>query len=157
MPNNKPLEQWQKEDAERLKSLWLEHQRTFKPKLPQTKAAAEIGMTQGAFSQYINGKIPLNLDALFNFVHLLGCRLSQISPTLSEKVYRWIDEAERKSLIAIEEYLSTDDLQSLTTTELRAIEAMVKHLLSGKKGTPTPGREGFRPRLVLSEKSKGRA
>lgn len=39
-----------------------------------------MDMTQGAVSQYLNGKIPLGTDATISFAHLFGCHPSDIRP-----------------------------------------------------------------------------
>lgn len=42
--------------------------------LTQESAASEMGFkTQGAVNQYLNGKIPLNTDAVLKFAMLLRC------------------------------------------------------------------------------------
>lgn len=148
MPNNKPLTKTQLDDAARLRALWdAFHKRTG---MTQKEAGAGFDppATAGALNQMMAGRTALNLNRLFDFVHLFRCRLSDISPTLSRKVYRWVDEAENFSYIAIEECINADDLARLSALDVRAIEAMIKHLLSVKMENPAPGRRTFRPRLV---------
>jgi len=142
----KPLEDWQREDAARLKALWEAYQ--ARTGLKQEDVLHHFSFSQGAFSQYINGTIKLNIEAMLDFAHVLDCRLCEISPTLSAPLYRWVSDAEQRSLILVEECLNVADIKLLSVTELRAVEAMIKQLISGKKENPTPGNRHFRPRLV---------
>lgn len=80
------LQPWQVEDAKRLKSIFST-QKTVR-KFTETSFAEDYfdGVTQGAINQYLNGRTPLNLDALLKFSIGLGCLASEISPTLAEKL-----------------------------------------------------------------------
>lgn len=82
--SNPPLERWQKDDATRLKAAWV----AFKDAndINQEEAASRLGITQSAFSQYINGRIPLNVDKLMSFANLLGVETHDISPTLAQRI-----------------------------------------------------------------------
>lgn len=78
----KELEDWQIEDAERLKKLFEAH---------ATKSQQAFGLdseigTQGMVWQYLNARRALNLDALFKFAQGLGVEAKIISPTLWKKV-----------------------------------------------------------------------
>lgn len=47
--------------------------------LTQENAAEQMGFkTQGAVNQYLNGKIPLNTDAVLKFAMLLGVKAGEI-------------------------------------------------------------------------------
>ncbi len=76
------LEQWQLEDAARLKELFKE-----KSRLNQTEFGAryEIG-NQGYVWQLMNGRRPLNIDTARKFADGLGCSIDEISPTLAGRV-----------------------------------------------------------------------
>jgi len=69
------------QDAARLKRLWNE-------KKPGTQAAFgedyEIG-NQAAVWQYLNGRIPLNVDAAQKFARGLKVDIADFSPTLAKK------------------------------------------------------------------------
>jgi len=80
----KPLENWQKEDADRLLACW----KTKKTKISQLRAASEwgIGDTQGIVWQYLHGAIPLNLPVLIKFASGLGRHPAEISPTLAKQL-----------------------------------------------------------------------
>lgn len=79
---DKDLEDWQIEDAARLKRL-------FEEKADKSQQAFglehEIG-TQGMVWQYLNARRALNLDALLKFAAGLKAPVEQISPTLSKKI-----------------------------------------------------------------------
>ena len=71
-------------DAERLKRLWNVR---FEGKITQEEVAHRCGWkTQGAFSQYLHGKIPLGLSALLKICKALGVSPSEISPRLAAEV-----------------------------------------------------------------------
>jgi hypothetical protein len=84
----KPLDQHQKDDARRLRSLWDK----LHGEVSQAAFAADngIGQTQGSVEQYLNGRIPLNLSVAIKFASGLRCRVADFSPTMGkelEKVY----------------------------------------------------------------------
>lgn len=82
----KPLSPQQLDDAARLKTAFLEAQRS-RPDLSQEQLAYECGWkTQGAASQYLNGKIPLNLRALVRFAKVIGVKPESISPSLAAEL-----------------------------------------------------------------------
>lgn len=67
-------------DTQRLKQLWKNNA----PKLGLTQEAAskEFGYAnQSAISQYLNGRIPLNMQAASRFANLLKVPLGAISPS----------------------------------------------------------------------------
>lgn len=82
----KPLSKEQLEDADRLKKA---HQlaKRQNPSLSQAQLAFDCGWnTQGAVSQYMTGKIPLNIEALVKLSRALGVKPEQISPKLSAEL-----------------------------------------------------------------------
>jgi hypothetical protein len=90
----KQLEQWQIEDAVRLKSIFV-----ARAGMSQADFAVEsgIGTTQRSVEQYVNGRIPLNLLVLSKFSSTLCVRPEQISPRLAEYLnYRPSEIGERK-------------------------------------------------------------
>jgi transcriptional regulator with XRE-family HTH domain len=81
----KPLELWQKQDAERLRALYDDR---VSPSMTQIAFAAEsgLGKTQGLVSHYLNGVTPLNLSAVIKFAKCLRCTVDEISPTLAAEL-----------------------------------------------------------------------
>ena len=78
----KPLEDWQKQDAARLKELYEQ----AGPKT-QERFGARFGIgSQALVWQYLNGYIPLNLKAALKFAHGLNCDIGDFSPTLAAEL-----------------------------------------------------------------------
>ncbi len=69
----------------RLKEAWL--QRAYDRGLTQTKMAEELGITQGAVSQYLNGRIPMNYRTLKAFTTALGIDDTDIRKDLVEQQF----------------------------------------------------------------------
>lgn len=82
----KPLTDEQKRDAARLFGYfkaWQSARRELGLTWQQGEVAEELfGFGQSALSQYINGKIPLNAEALGKFAAVLGVRADNISPSI---------------------------------------------------------------------------
>ena len=77
----RPLSEEHQQDAIRLKDIW--EQRKEKLLLSQAKAASMMGFkSQGAISQYINGRVPLGVEAALKFCKVLQCNLYEISPRM---------------------------------------------------------------------------
>lgn len=77
------LEDWQQEDARRLRNLFAAHT----PKLSQGEFGARYSIgTQGMVWQYLHGHRPLNASALGKFAHGLGVAPQDISPTLTREI-----------------------------------------------------------------------
>ncbi len=84
-----PLTPEQLEDAARLKKLflsWQQQQKEADSPVSQAAAAEQLGFNQSALSQYLNGKIPLNVAAATKFAELLGQQISDFSPRLHEQL-----------------------------------------------------------------------
>ena len=76
----KALTSEQLADAQRLKALW---ESRFKGVLTQQEAALRCGWSQGAFHQYLTGRIAINLQALLKISKALGVEPGEISPRLA--------------------------------------------------------------------------
>ena len=119
------LENWQKEDAERLMHIWKKFQ--AKEDVNQEEVADSLGwLNQSAFSQYINGVIKLNLKAVISFARYFGVEPKEISPTYADMIavsyergFEYLDAPVRHTILkGIAEdynagYLSGDDLVAL--------------------------------------------
>lgn len=71
--------------AAKLKAVWSERAR---PRgITQEKMADELGITQGAVSQYLNGKIPMNYRTLKTFSAALGIEDTDIRSDLPEQQF----------------------------------------------------------------------
>lgn len=81
-----PLTTEQLEDAARLKQLFLAWQsRRKEAGLPSSQEAVSelLGFNQSSMSQYLNGKIPLNVGAATKFAAVLECSIGDFSPALA--------------------------------------------------------------------------
>lgn len=127
----KPLEEWQLEDARRLKALFERFK--ARTKMSQATFAVTYGIgdqTQGIVWQYLNGRIPLQLEAAVRFAHGLGCSVGDFSPTL---------EAKRQELapvggdVVVPEGLPTHVAQELLTYSAQLSPAQRAELLKNVK------------------------
>lgn len=83
-----------KAEAARLKSIYQDRKKA-NPDLSQEKLAEECGWSgQSVVSQYMNGKIPLNMSALLKFSRALGFSPFDVSARLSDGFFI-LDEAHR--------------------------------------------------------------
>ena len=73
-----------KDAARRLRAIWESKKQELK--LTQVTVAEEIGTSQSAISQYLNGTIALNTDAIIVFAKLLQCEPKDICPVLGSKL-----------------------------------------------------------------------
>jgi transcriptional regulator with XRE-family HTH domain len=74
-------------DAKRLKKLWQEKKDPLL--LNQVKAAKALGYnSQGAVSQYLNGKVAMNFETVAKFAKLLKVNIDDISPQHSKLVVK---------------------------------------------------------------------
>lgn len=83
--NNKALSQDETQDAKRLRQIW--NAKKDEMHLSQVKAAEILGYnSQGAISQYLNGRVAMNLATVAKFAHLLKVRVEDISPRYAKMV-----------------------------------------------------------------------
>lgn len=92
-PTRTPLADWQLEDAGRLREIYKKRVKESKDRgdnkvLNQTEVGERCGWNspQSAFSQYANGKVALNLDALIRLSKALDFQPAEVSPTLASGV-----------------------------------------------------------------------
>jgi len=78
-----PLTEEQLADAERLKAVFIREKKSHKNLTQESLAEACGWKTQGTVSQYMNGKIPLNLPALCKFSEAMEVDPAEISPSLA--------------------------------------------------------------------------
>lgn len=91
----KPLNHEQEGDAARLRGAWEAFKRS-NPKATQEWLADQCGWkTQAAASQYLLGKIPLNLRALMKFAAVLNVAPERISPSLMSEVSASVPRSEK--------------------------------------------------------------
>jgi DNA-binding XRE family transcriptional regulator len=91
MVNRRDLTQSELEDTTRLRKIWDEKKDSLS--LSQQDVADAFGIAnQTAISQYLNGKIPLNLEAAIKFAKILEVSIKQISPRHAQWVYSASDK-----------------------------------------------------------------
>ena len=81
----KPLSPEQTSDSVRLKAIFESKKRELG--ITQDSLTAACGWeSQGTVSQYMNGKIPLNLKSALKFARALRCSVSDFSPRLAHEL-----------------------------------------------------------------------
>ena len=86
-----PLADWQVEDSQRLKAIYIRKRGELG--LRQDRIAAELGenVTQGAVSHFMNGRTALSLRAAVVFAKVLQVPVSEFSPRLAEQLEKMRD------------------------------------------------------------------
>jgi transcriptional regulator with XRE-family HTH domain len=86
----KPLTTEQKDDANRLKAIfqsWQSRMAASGKSYSQDEAAETLlGIGQSGLSQYLNGKIPLNITAAVALASGLGVKVAEFSPALAREI-----------------------------------------------------------------------
>jgi transcriptional regulator with XRE-family HTH domain len=83
---SKKLTNEQMQDASRLKKIFEDRKAIDKSMTQESLAAACGWKTQSAVQQYVNGMVPLNLDALIKFSQALDVLVTDISPSLGSRI-----------------------------------------------------------------------
>lgn len=83
-PKRRPLTPEEQATAARVKAAFYAAQ-LVDPTLTQERIAAEWGVTQGAVSHYIQGRVPIPLDRLLDFALTLGVPLASLSAEVVAK------------------------------------------------------------------------
>lgn len=86
--------------TERLKKLW--HAKKHELDLTQVKLARLLEMSQPTVSQYLNGVIPLNTDAVLQFAQVLQVDPAEIDPDIK---LRWLTTVKLKVLNVHDTYI----------------------------------------------------
>jgi transcriptional regulator with XRE-family HTH domain len=107
------LEQWQIEDAHRLKRLYVVHC----PKgMSQELFGERFGIgNQAAVWQYLNAKRPLNIKAAAAFARGLGLAIADISPKLAAQLDAMNANPRLRELLEECADLSEDQIKALKT------------------------------------------
>ncbi|MEE4688803.1 hypothetical protein V2K77_01810 [Pseudomonas alliivorans] len=82
------LEDWEKAECAALKAA-IEARNRSRPKnerITQEQAGAALGMNQGSFSNYLNGRLALNLEFAVKVANLFEIPISAFSPRLSNAI-----------------------------------------------------------------------
>lgn len=92
-----PLTPEQRADAARLKHLfaaWQKGRREAGQPSSQEALSDLLGFNQSALSQYLNGRIPLNVAAASKFASLIECSVADFSPTLASEIGKYVTATE---------------------------------------------------------------
>jgi len=132
-----PLTQEQLGDAARLKHLFAAWQKAQRESgLPSSQEAISdlLGFTQSALSQYLNGRIPLNVEAASKFASLLQTQINTFSPTLAEQLDQLGDSADLPSLRSMTRRATTVSLDDVDEREMVAVKSVNIRVEAGFPG-----------------------
>lgn len=101
--------------AKRLQRIWLSKKKELD--LTQEAAAQILGFNQSSFSQYVNGRIPLNTDAKLAFAKLLKVPVTDIDPNFGQRIFLPIGAGKTQATHAIVAELVKSGRAPLVLTE----------------------------------------
>lgn len=130
----KTLEDWQLEDARRLKVLFDSRE----PKISQTEFGAkfEIG-SQGMVWQYVAARRPLNIKAATAFARGLGVNVEDFSPTIAGQISAAAAQTDisiGESILPGAQFVTDDDDHAPITIPIKMVAL---HLQAGMTGFET--------------------
>ncbi len=119
----------QADEAAKLKAIY-EARKQADPSLTQDVIADRAGWSgQSVVSQYLNGRIPLNLPALLKFSAILGFEPSEVSHRLTADIYMYegVERLEGKSgmvqALSVKDYRHRSPKPDLSAESIAPIEA----------------------------------
>ncbi|QXI45116.1 helix-turn-helix domain-containing protein [Pseudomonas wayambapalatensis] len=86
--DKRPLEDWELAECAALKAL-IKEENASRPKekrITQEAAGAALGMNQGSFSNYLNGRLRLNKDVAVGIFKLFGIPAEKYSKRLADEI-----------------------------------------------------------------------
>jgi len=129
------LTQQEEEAQTKLKQLWDEKREDLH--LSQRVAAEQFGYkNQAAISQYLNGKIPLNLETVLKFATLLKVSVEDISPRFADSLPKTEVPIIHVDLATIQYITAIND--SLAPTVMKGDVMVVDTADSPSKGIEMP-------------------
>ena len=152
----KSLSPDQLQDAARLKIAFKQWQAARKAVglvASQDAVAGELfGFGQSALSQYLNGTIPLNADALAKFASVLNILPGAISPSIDreqrEQAARWLGVTATKGAHSND---GSKTVQRIGARPLGAIRQVTK--LAGSRINGTAGHDAAKTTQSITKKS----
>lgn len=118
----RPLTDYEKQCAARLKSIWLAYKAVHC--VNQIWLGEQLGgKSQALAGQYLGGKIPLNLNAIIRFSEILGCSPKDIDPSVP--VEDALTERERFILMAYRHH--GDKVRALIDAAADLAETQLRH------------------------------
>lgn len=120
----KPLTEEQRQECAALKALFLKRQEGLKRhgvKLNQYTTADNMGITQGAVNQYLNGANALNLPVAIKFSEYLGVDIADFSKRLASELSSLAAEAntQHSTQGSVEKRELHHDFSVIKTTKIR--------------------------------------
>lgn len=143
----KPLEQWQVDDANRLKALFDQRE----PKMSQAEFGSQFELgTQGMVSQYLLARRPLNIKAATAFARGLGVAVVEFSPTIAGQIN---DASQAAGDIPGARAVTDDDDHAEETVEIQMVSIEVQAGIDRIDFTPLEYADGKHhiPRQFLEE------
>lgn len=137
MVAKRELTESERECASRLRQIW--ERKRLELDLTQEKVAYACGWsTQGAFGHYLQGKNPLNIDAVFRLARVLQVDPREIMPGLHQILVEFFPElASAKSSLSIsEEVMRVAFGAALDRFGIRQV--LQHHLVKGMAGRRVP-------------------
>lgn len=136
MVAKRELTQAERECAEHLRRIWERKRQALE--LTQEKVAYACGWTtQGAFGHYLQGKNPLNIDAVFKLARVLEVDPREIMPELHEILMEFFPEigGVGDSRLLSEEVLRVAlAMQALPSKDRASLQKIVDALAQQVKG-----------------------
>lgn len=157
-----PLSNQQLAEAAQLKSLfqnWQRVQRDSGRPSSQEAAAEQLGFGQSALAQYLNGRIPLNVESALKFAKLLNGHIADFSPSLAAQAGKLAEQLAKEEGLSVEHFapapgqsvgdnvivLSADEHQELLRAQqarsLQWIDFDEQELLTFFRGTDDKSRK----------------
>lgn len=138
-PTKRPLTLEEQQCAERLRAVY-ERVKAEK-KISQAWLGEAMGISQSAVGQYLNGAIPLNLEAKIKFAATLGCDLADIDPDALKpffkqdelrliSAYRMSDPDKKKTILGVAELASNYAVNNKPTPQTQEAFKQSSHLKS---------------------------
>jgi len=126
-----PLSSAQLEDSFRLKEMFVAWQKKQREAgLPSSQEAISelLGFNQSSMSQYLNGKIPLNIKAAKKFAELMGCWVYDFSPSLANDMAELLvdEDRDRQRFTRRASQVSTDDEEDSDLISIKAVNIRVQ-------------------------------
>jgi phage repressor protein C with HTH and peptisase S24 domain len=131
-----PLTAEQLSEAASLKIRFGEWQRRRKEAgegWSQEDASELLGFNQSSLSQYINGRIPLNIEAATRFATLIGCTVADFSPSLSQQVEDYMARLSQNGQSYAPNRVSrvTVDTPTVTMVPIKSVELRLQAGIPG--------------------------
>lgn len=119
------LEDWEKDECAALKAeiAAANKSRPKEKKLTQEAAAAALGMNQGSFSNYLNGRLALNKEIAAGVFRIFGIPVERYSPRLAAEI------AEMAAAYPDPDYQKDDRYTQATPKHRLAVDEMASRML----------------------------